>query len=96
MNTNPIFVSTIKENNMRFFTPPHQLRTKVTEQEQKQHEAYLLRCSIIECKKQITFFTEILNNPKASIEIQRQMINSIEGEELKIAKLEFDLKKYNN
>lgn len=65
---------------------PHTLRTKVTAKEQKEHEIYLLKCKIKEFKSQIDFFTEILNNPKASIELQRNMLINIESEELKISK----------
>jgi len=81
---------------MKFFMSPHEERTKVTEREKKEYQAYLIRCAIIECKKQITFFTEVLNNPKASIKNQRELLNWIEEEEIKLSKLEFDLKKYNN
>lgn len=65
---------------------PHTLRTKVTAKEQTEHKIYLLKCKIKECKEQIGFFTEILNNPKASIELQRNMLINIEAEELKISK----------
>jgi hypothetical protein len=82
---------------MSFFTPSHQLTTKVTDREQQQHEAYLIRCSILECRNQIKFHADCyLNNSNAPIEIQRQMINAIYCEEIKIAKLELELKKYNN
>lgn len=72
---------------------PQTLRRKVTAKEQLEHEIYLLNCKIIKCKEQIDFFTEILNNPKASIEIQRKMLFNIESEELKISELSNQLKK---
>ena len=72
---------------------PHTLRRKITEQDIKQHEIYLLKCKIINCKSQIDFFTEILNNPKASVDIQRKMLFNIECEELTIIKLNEQLKK---
>ena len=72
---------------------PHTLRRKITLQDIKNQEIYLLKCKIINCKEQIDFFTEILNNPKASNDIQRKMIFNIEGEELNIIKLNDQLNK---
>ena len=69
----------------------------MTQFDLKQHEAYLIRCSILECRNQIKFHADCyLNNSNAPIEIQRQMIDAIHCEERKIAKLELELKKYNN
>lgn len=73
--------------------PPYTLRRKITLQDRKNKEIYLLKCKIINCKEQIDFFTEILNNPKASNDIQRKMIFNIEGEELNIIKLNDQLNK---
>jgi hypothetical protein len=72
---------------------PHTLRRTITEQDTKNHAIYLLKCKIINCEEQIDFFTEILNNPKASVDIQRKMIFNIEGEELNIIKLNEQLNK---
>lgn len=72
---------------------PFTLRTKVSAVEQKEHEIFILKCKIVECKNQINFFEEILNNPKADIEIQRRMLLNIEGEELKIFKINEQLNK---
>ena len=72
---------------------PQNLRKTITAQESKEHEIYLLKCKIINCKEQIDFFTEILNNPKASVELQRKMLFNIEGEELTILKLNEQLNK---
>lgn len=72
---------------------PQSLRTKVNAKEQTEHEIYLLNCKIKESKEQIDFFTEILNNAKATIEIQRKMLFNIESEELKISELNKQLKK---
>jgi len=66
---------------------PFTLRTKVTAKEQTEHKIYILKCKIIECKNQIDFFTEILNNPKASVGIQRKMLFNIESQELEILKI---------
>ena len=72
---------------------PHQLRTKVTNEEQLNHNIYLLKCKIIECAKHIDFYTEILNNPKANVEVQRNMLFNIEAEELAMLKYNQQLNK---
>ena len=86
-----IYQSQSNTNKMRL--APHTLRTKVTAKEKKEHEIYVLKCKIIECKKHIDFYTEILNNPKANIELQRNMLLNIESEELKIYELNNQLYK---
>jgi len=72
---------------------PHTLSRKITNQESKQHEIFVLRSKISNCKKQLDFYTEILNNPKASVEMQRKMLFNIEGEELTMLKLNEQLNK---
>jgi|APGre2960657373_1045057.scaffolds.fasta_scaffold12479_2 hypothetical protein len=72
---------------------PQTLRRKVTAEEQKNHEIYILKGKISNCIEQIEFYTEILNNPKANAETQRRMLFSIEGEELELHKINEQLKK---
>ncbi len=72
---------------------PHTLRRTITAQESKQSEIFVLRSKINNCKEQIDFFTEILNNPKATVDIQRKMLFNIEGEELAILKINEQLNK---
>lgn len=72
---------------------PHQLRTKVTNEEQLNHNIYLLKCKLIQCANQIDFYTEILNNPKANVEVQRNMLFNIEAEELAMLKYNQQLNK---
>lgn len=74
-------------------TTPHQLRTKVTSQEILNHNIYFFKSKIIECNSQIDFYRDILNNPKANIEIQRTMLFNIEVEELAILRYEEKIKK---
>ena len=72
---------------------PHTLSRTITAQESKQHEIFVLRSKISNCKEQLDFYTEILNNSKASIEIQRKMLFNIEGEELIMLNLNEQLNK---
>ena len=74
---------------------PYTLRRTITAKDSKEYEIYLLKCKIINCKEQIDFFTEILNNPKGSVELQRMMLFNIEREELTILKLNEQLNKLN-
>jgi hypothetical protein len=72
--------------------PPYMLSNTISEKQKKDAEIYAIKCKIKECKKQISFWTEILNNPKASIEVQRKCLYFIEGEEITMLKLESQIK----
>jgi hypothetical protein len=75
-------------------TPPYMLSNTISEKQKKDSQFYALKCKIQECKQQISFFTEMLNNPKASIESQRKCLYYIEGEEIIMSKLESQIKQF--
>lgn len=65
---------------------PYQCRTRVTEAERQQHQNYLKKLKIQDCKKQIDFYIELLDTDKLTIEQQRRVLHLIEEQEIIILK----------
>jgi len=69
-----------------------QCRTRVTEAEKVQHQNYLKKLKIQDCKKHIEFYIELLDTNKLTIEKQRHLLYLIEEQELIILKTQVTIK----